>query len=318
MSGRNLDYGHQKSDSREGSMVKKSLLTMAKDLYDLYRVLHDEDDLPQWCHYKIAKSQNELEAVANYLTSKIAKSCVDQGINNEDLHTIVSESILRGVIREGLLDSMRNMFSKKDRTQHISSSILRNPKDISYILQGESYKDLKVFFDALYNMKSLNDSLSIFNKKSFKAASRKDKILLANKVIPHLRDLEIIQDSLLVYLEDLETKLKTRFNESMDNKYSTTSMTGNVAELVNKLVQSSRLLNDIDIESMSNQVRMLCNNDKNQIASFLRLCRNMMNAEEINFLITSPEVQSLSARINRRSNDNRYYDEDKTLDMTID
>ena len=31
--GRNLDYGHVKSDSREGNMAKRTALTMAKDLY---------------------------------------------------------------------------------------------------------------------------------------------------------------------------------------------------------------------------------------------------------------------------------------------
>ena len=63
MKGRNLDYGSQKSNSKEGEMAKRTLITMAKDLYDLYINLNDHDDLPEWCHYKLARSQNELEAV---------------------------------------------------------------------------------------------------------------------------------------------------------------------------------------------------------------------------------------------------------------
>ena len=55
--GRNLDYGHEKSDSHEGSTAKKALLTMAKDLYHLYVTLNDSDDLPEWCHYKLATSR---------------------------------------------------------------------------------------------------------------------------------------------------------------------------------------------------------------------------------------------------------------------
>ena len=91
MSGRNLDYGHVKSDSREGRMAKLTLLTMARDLYNLYTILNDEDDLPQWCHYKLAKSSADLETVTNYLSSKISKLCLD----NE-----ITESYLRESIRK--------------------------------------------------------------------------------------------------------------------------------------------------------------------------------------------------------------------------
>ena len=35
MTGRNLDYGKTKSDSREGQMAKTTLLTMARDMYNL-------------------------------------------------------------------------------------------------------------------------------------------------------------------------------------------------------------------------------------------------------------------------------------------
>src|SRR6056300_546382 len=50
----NLDYGHHKSDAKEGQMAKRALLTMAKDMYNLYCTLNDGDDLPEWCHYKLA------------------------------------------------------------------------------------------------------------------------------------------------------------------------------------------------------------------------------------------------------------------------
>ena len=93
MSGRNLDYGKIKSSSREGDTMKKELLTMAKDLYNLYNVLDEEDDLPQWCHYKIAKSSVELSAVNNYLTSKIVKKCLDKNISEEDIRSYITISI---------------------------------------------------------------------------------------------------------------------------------------------------------------------------------------------------------------------------------
>ena len=76
--GRNFDYGRTKSDAKEGQMAKRTLLTMAKDLYQLYVSLNDHDDLPEWCHYKLARSQNELQSVTNYLTSKILKHCTNE------------------------------------------------------------------------------------------------------------------------------------------------------------------------------------------------------------------------------------------------
>lgn len=93
MNGRNLDYGKVKSDSREGDMAKKTLLTMAKDMYNLYSLLQDEDDLPQWCHYKLAKSSAELQTVTNYLSAKIAKMCLDNEMSEDEIKTFVALSI---------------------------------------------------------------------------------------------------------------------------------------------------------------------------------------------------------------------------------
>lgn len=93
MSGRNLDYGKIKSSSREGDTMKKELLSMAKDLYNLYRTLDDEDDLPQWCHYKIARSSLELSTVNDYLTNKIIKKCLDKNISEEDIKTYITMSL---------------------------------------------------------------------------------------------------------------------------------------------------------------------------------------------------------------------------------
>ena len=98
MKGRNLDYGSQKSNSKEGEMAKRTLITMAKDLYDLYINLSDHDDLPEWCHYKLARSQNELEAVSNYLTSKIYKHCLDNSIS----FMALKEEVLKSIEKENI------------------------------------------------------------------------------------------------------------------------------------------------------------------------------------------------------------------------
>ena len=93
MPGRNLDYGHTKSDAAEGKMAKTTLLTMGRDLYNLYMLLNDQDDLPQWCHYKLAKSSADLATVNDYLTSKITKICLDRNMQMSDVKSIVKKSM---------------------------------------------------------------------------------------------------------------------------------------------------------------------------------------------------------------------------------
>ena len=68
--GRNFDYGHQKSDAKEGKMMKKSLLVMAKDLVELHKYLENQDDLPTWCHSYISVARDRLSVVKDYLTTK--------------------------------------------------------------------------------------------------------------------------------------------------------------------------------------------------------------------------------------------------------
>ena len=93
MPGRNLDYGHTKSDSGEGKMAKTTLITMARDLYNLYMLLNDQDDLPQWCHYKLAKSSADLSTVNDYLSSKITKMCLDKKISESELKELITLSM---------------------------------------------------------------------------------------------------------------------------------------------------------------------------------------------------------------------------------
>lgn len=71
--GRMLDYGHVVSDSREGRMAKNALRETAVDAYRLHQMLDDEDDLPQWCEYKIAQAQLMIQSVRNYLEYKLER-----------------------------------------------------------------------------------------------------------------------------------------------------------------------------------------------------------------------------------------------------
>ena len=94
MQGRNFDYGHHMSDSKEGQMAKRALLTMAKDLYNLYMTLNDHDDLPEWCHYKLATSRKDLSDITDYLTSKVMKKCLDKEMGPEDLRLEIKKSMV--------------------------------------------------------------------------------------------------------------------------------------------------------------------------------------------------------------------------------
>lgn len=108
MPGKNLDYGTSMSNSNEGEMAKKTLIGMARHLYNLYIHLNDEDDLPQWCHYKLAKSEDSLRTVTDYLINKITKHCLDNNINKSQLQTEISSSLKKEFINEGFFD----VFSK--------------------------------------------------------------------------------------------------------------------------------------------------------------------------------------------------------------
>ena len=116
MQGRNFDYGNQQSDSKEGQMAKRSLLTMAKDLYNLYITLNDNDDLPEWCHYKLATSRKDLSDITDYLTSKVMKACIDSSMTPEALRLEIKNSMLEGLLEEG---SMNEFFFKRDNTKKV-------------------------------------------------------------------------------------------------------------------------------------------------------------------------------------------------------
>ena len=85
--GRMLDYGHKKSDSREGKMAKSALGRVSQLAGELDSILQDEDDLPQWVHYKISTSADRIQSVHNYLTNKISRmheGDVDQNQDGEN------------------------------------------------------------------------------------------------------------------------------------------------------------------------------------------------------------------------------------------
>ena len=75
--GRMLDYGQVASDAREGRMAKGALRNIAVDAYRLHQLLDDEDDLPQWCEYKIAQAKLMMNSVREYIEYKLERHSED-------------------------------------------------------------------------------------------------------------------------------------------------------------------------------------------------------------------------------------------------
>lgn len=69
--GRLLDYGEVKSDSDEGRMAKQDLYKMSEYSLKLHEMLHDDDDLPEWCLKYIYLSSAALSKVYHYLDYKM-------------------------------------------------------------------------------------------------------------------------------------------------------------------------------------------------------------------------------------------------------
>ena len=71
--GRMLDYGHKKSDSKEGRMSKQHLFDIVQKAATLHDELQDNDDIPQWCSEYIAICADRLHVVTDYLRYKIIR-----------------------------------------------------------------------------------------------------------------------------------------------------------------------------------------------------------------------------------------------------
>ena len=178
---RNLDYGHHKSDAREGLMAKRAMLTMAKDLYTLYCSLNDGDDLPEWCHYKLATSRKDLGDVADYITSKITKLCLDKNMSKSELRLEIREIMKKSVLEEGFFDSFKNKKKRTFKSNLYKDSVgnsLVNKKDMfdnenpiyniiksCYKLSSIYEKNLKEIYN--YYFLSTEDSSTIQSRIKF-------------------------------------------------------------------------------------------------------------------------------------------------------
>lgn len=210
--GRNLDYGHEKSDSHEGSTAKKALLTMAKDLYHLYVTLNDSDDLPEWCHYKLATSRKDLSDVTDYITSKILKHCLDNKIDHEGLQEAIKLS-MKDQLNEGMFSRIKDFFTGKKTEQHVPFE-----KDMSF--SGFYVSDIPQIQDFV----RLVDSIKSINKL-FNLALSKDNNSEDITFYMKLSNLAIDKTSLSKVIQVSQQKISYFLNS---NKISSAKISENV------------------------------------------------------------------------------------------
>ena len=76
--GRNLDYGHVKSDANEGKMFKSTLRNLIEKAQELESYIENGDDLPQWCHYKVSRAEENISTLRDYLVDKIKEDTCEE------------------------------------------------------------------------------------------------------------------------------------------------------------------------------------------------------------------------------------------------
>jgi hypothetical protein len=264
---------------------------MAKDLYNLYLSLSDQDDLPEWCHYKIARSQNELEAVTNYLTSKIAKMCVDQEVTSSNVCEHASEVILRDIIREGFLDNIKGKFSKgttKNYTESIDEIIEKITIEGG---RGERYYHLNMIYEVINLLVHANKSMSVFSNIPARKVSkfkeeiesfRKDFMLtkpIERSIVEILKSaikikniLESVKSELRIYLDGPEmVSFRKKSNESIErSQYSSFNDINQIGEHVNSAMREIKGFSKTGmILNVSRQIKDLCGENKETAKSLI-------------------------------------------------
>ena len=172
LKGRNLDYGHVKSDSGEGKMVRRAMLTMAKDLYELYCSINDGDDLPQWCHYKIANSKKDLSDVCDYITSKITKNFIDNNISIDFLKKEINSSVTKNLIKEEIIKEFWKKKKKPEFNEFYTTIRGLKSNDLVSFLN-----DLKEMSNTIYKTVDIISSYKVTNYSDVISTFRKIRII---------------------------------------------------------------------------------------------------------------------------------------------
>ena len=216
MQGRNFDYGHQMSDSKEGQMAKRALLTMAKDLYNLYMTLNDHDDLPEWCHYKLATSRKDLSDITDYLTSKVMKHCLDKEMGPDDLRLEIKKSMVDDLLAESNLNEFFFGKKKKGPANTTSRKFDREflPKSAAMSDFRQGYQNQTVHFITtakeiarrLNSYKSSNLSLDMIDYFKADVLAKTNLTLIRDHILSLINSIDELQPKVTSARKDIPKK----------------------------------------------------------------------------------------------------------------
>ena len=60
-------------DRNEGKMAKYDVKEIAQDAMDVFKMIDEKDDLPEWLEAKITKAADYMNSVKDYLTHHMGK-----------------------------------------------------------------------------------------------------------------------------------------------------------------------------------------------------------------------------------------------------
>ena len=60
-------------DRNEGKMAKYDVKEIEQDAADVFKMIDEEDDLPEWLEAKITKAADYMNSVKDYLTHQMGK-----------------------------------------------------------------------------------------------------------------------------------------------------------------------------------------------------------------------------------------------------
>ena len=111
------------------------------------------------CHsgvYKLAKSEDNLRTVTDYLINKITKHCLDNNISHNALQKEIASSVRKDFINEGFLD----VFSS---SKNVSLDAILN-----HVKNDSSYKSLKFFVEIVESLRVLHLNINELTRLSQK------------------------------------------------------------------------------------------------------------------------------------------------------
>ena len=85
-------------DRKEGKMAKYDVKEIAQDAMDVFKMIDEEDDLPEWLEAKITKAADYMNSVKDYLTHHSDDSDNENQSQNEDMKNTskVMKSVRKG------------------------------------------------------------------------------------------------------------------------------------------------------------------------------------------------------------------------------